>query len=294
MNQKQVMETKQEEFTKIPEIKHDQAGYSVSPALIQSRILVAQKIQRNQDDLLQRLKEFFKNDLIRAFYESSDKVIYAVPRKGKKGIEYISGLGVQAIKDIASMYKHMDFGVDVLSFNGKQSADCVAWALDLQQNICEKRQFRVFFPSRLRDVKNFSDEAYKIIYSEGARRMRSCIERLLPLWLTEAFKTKIDDLKRQAFAPPQAKQHNKPKNRPKPWIEKFKEMNDKITQEDLDLVCKSGDTQPNTPEAFVHLSKVYSAIKHNDTTLRDVFPWVITKENTEPKTDIKQVRKNLI
>ena len=259
-----------------------------SPAdinMVQSRIMVAQKIDRDQDKLIESLKKMFQNKVIADFYSHSDKVLYAVPRKGKDGkITYIQGLGIHAIKDIASLYRHLDFGVEITKFNGKQSATGVAWCLDLKQNTCEKRQFMVYFPDRLKQVKSFSDEAYKIIYSEGVRRMRSCIERILPLWLTESFKERVEQLQAHGF-----------KDKPAvDWVHAFSAYESKVKQSDIDALIKGSGFKKDSPESNANLNSILNGLKMGETTTDTVFPWIINKaDDDNNEQDIDKVKSDL-
>ena len=249
--------------------------------MVQARILVAQKLTRDKDKIIQSLKELFKDDLIRSFYESSDKVLFDLPRKHKGGVTYITGITIHAVKDLAGIYGHLDYGVEILKFYGKDKADCLAWCLDLQKNNCEKRQFTVHFPDRLKTVKSFSDESYKIIYSEGVRRMRSCIERILPTWLTETFKLKVQDLQNAYF---KGKPEEQVKTAGKDWLKYFQEFCPELTEDDLDTMVDFAGLKPQTPEALKYMHGVLGALRMNETTIEDVCPW-IAKRKKEKQDD---------
>ena len=247
--------------------------------IVQSRILVAQKLLRSQDKIIKQLREMFDNDLIRKFYSSSDKVIYSVPRKSGNQTHYITGLTINAIKDLANIYSHLDYGVEVNRIVGRDYALCTAFCLDLQNNTCEKREFKVIFPDKIKGLKNFSDESYKIIYSEGTRRMRACIERILPVWLRETFMEKVVNLQNETFA-------KKPKEALESalddYLPMFKKYSNKITKKDLQVLLKVGGVKDKTPQAAQFLHQTLGSLNMGETTLYQLFP-LLKKEESESK-----------
>ena len=254
-------------------LKSDQSSIPAVPSampspqevpMVQARILVAQKIRREQSKILESLKSMFQSPLTRQFYATSDKIFYVLPRKMGGVSSTIEGLTVHAVKDLANLFGHLDYGVDVLKIYGKESADCVAWCLDLQQNICEKRQFKVYFPDRIKSVKSFSDESYKLIYAEGSRRMRSCIERILPLWLTEAFKAKVRMVQaEEAHGQKQAKRTD--------FLAEFQSFSNSITQADLDEIVTSQSLPLDTPEARQFLQGCLTSLKSGEARIHQIF-----------------------
>ena len=243
--------------------------------IIQARILVAQKLKRNQSEMLEDLKTFFESEKIQNFYGSNQDIIYSIPRKGKGGkVTYIEGLSINAIKDLASIYKHMDYGVKILHYDGRDNATAIAWCYDLQTNISESREFKVVFPQRIKDLPNFSDESYKIVYMEGIKRMRSCIEHILPFWLKESFYEKILWLQKKRYNQKQVTKKDPIQENEillNDWLEIFKEYDQSLTQDDLLNLLEVSSIKELTAENFFRLQKINSGLKNNETTIKNIF-----------------------
>ena len=275
-------------------------GKGINPhSIIQSRILVAQKLKRDNDTIIRAVKEFFSSPEIIQFYGSNQATVFSIPRKNNKTDKtvYITGLSINAVKDLATIYKHLDYGIKVLDYEGRHSAKALAYCYDLQNNISETREFTVIFPEYIKRLKSFSDESYKILYAEGSRRMRSCIERILPFWLKESFFAKIKQIQSQNLSahisptPPPPPEYSE-KAQPAPvatekpnkhilldWEEEFKNHDKTLTKEDLLRILDLKSTDSITNSHLQKLSQINTAIRMKEVSVEDVFG--LKKANTE-------------
>ena len=151
----------------------------------------ALKKGRTQKEILKKVNELFSDEEILNCYITSFSSTYSVPRKNWQTGEttYIRGLSIGLIKDLANLYEHLAYGVDY-DFVGGSKVKVVTGCVDIYNNTSEARYFQTFLNERLHNLvmkkkSNASDEIYKFVYQEGVRRMRVCIEHILPLWMKE-------------------------------------------------------------------------------------------------------------
>ena len=248
--------------------------------VVKSRILVAQNIKRDTNQILHKLSDFFENASIKDFYAKNDGIIFLLPRKGM----VIEGLSIKAITDLASIYGHLDYGIKIIKYNERIGAHAQAWCYDLQNNTSETRGFYVEFTTKIRESKNFHEESYKFIYANGMRRMRSCIENILPFWLTESFFKKIK--KMQAYARPPIKRPNKPatqtpqtpptKSEPisisplEEWTDIFKEFDKSISQRDVARLAGIEQGQEFDESHGSKLQGILNALRLNEVSISDI------------------------
>ena len=162
---------------------------------IQSRIIVANKLGRNLKALENNVYEVFgkKSEItdFAKFYAQSEGSIYKIPRKNKGVTTYITGLSINVVKDLAQIYSHLIYGIKNVKYKGIASASGEAYCLDLVNNTSHSREFFVSFPEKVRTAKNFNEESYKYLYQIGMKRVRTCIEKIIPYWMTEGVYKKI-------------------------------------------------------------------------------------------------------
>ena len=93
------------------------------------------------------------------------------------------------IKDLANLYGHLCYGVDYILLEDRR-VKVKAYCIDLANNVSEERLFTTYLTERIYTLlqqkkSNAYDEVYKFVYQEAIKRMRVCIEHILPLWVKE-------------------------------------------------------------------------------------------------------------
>ena len=164
---------------------------SLNNNILEYRLRLAEKLGRDQQKFLKNYNEIFNNEEIVQFYIKSMKSTYKLPRTnwGTNKKMFIRGLTIQVIKDVANIYCHLNYGIDYEVSHYKK-IKAKAYCFDLLNNVLQERFFEVYLPDYvLRFIKekkqNAADEIYKCIYKDGIRRVRVCIEHVLPFWVTE-------------------------------------------------------------------------------------------------------------
>ena len=264
-------------------------SYQQDPNIIQSKILVAQKIPRDRQLIISDLKGLFEIAFVRKMY-AKNNMIFSIPRKNKKTGEVvnITGLSITAVTELARLYKHLDYGITAQPSLDKKTTIVHTWCHDLQNNTTETRNFTVYIPPYIQNSRNFSDDHYKFCYSEAMRRMRSCIERTLPQWLVDSFRMKIEQVKKLSYKKVGLQEAltdmiNK-------WIFEYPNLQYHMIREKFDL-----DNKELTEELILELDQRLTAVKTGEIRFVDLFPNVSTVPEPEAKViDERQKTKNFL
>ena len=251
--------------------------------LMKMRIVVAQRLGRDQDEILHNFNRTFSGEILNEYVDSES--LYKLERYDKrtKTKKAIRGLSLSVVKDLATLYKHIYFGIDVLEYRAKASAKVRVYCLDLFNNSSEERIFQIYFPDWVSNSRNWSDDSYKFLYAEASRRMRSCIERILPSWImTKAYKI-IFEAKKEAYTL---------SKRPKgssilvDLVKKFTEFDSRITKKII-LECLFNEDESYEPDAegYTEIEAVYSSLKEGDSTVEECFP--VLESQVVPRTERK-------
>jgi hypothetical protein len=107
----------------------------------------------------------------------------------KRGGKLITGLGIKSIRELATIYGNIDYGYRELEREGDTSwVEAYAW--DMERNVRVVRKFPV---RHWRDKQGGGEEVtaerdkYEVVAGMAQRRVRSCLEQLLPAdYLEEA------------------------------------------------------------------------------------------------------------
>jgi hypothetical protein len=138
----------------------------------QGSLVIAQRFPRNQakayDDAMNACRR----------PGLAEEAIYTVPR----GKESASGPTIRLVEELARVWGNIEYGVRELSrSNGVSEMQAFAW--DLQTNTKALRNFSV---KHWRDTKgggyalSSEQEIYELTANQGGRRLRACIEAILP------------------------------------------------------------------------------------------------------------------
>ena len=245
------------------------------------RIMAAQGIGRNAAEIKKNLKEIISDR------DVAESAIYSLPRYDKRAgkTSYIRGLSISFVKELAREYGHLDYGISVIE-QGQTYAKVIAYCYDLKANISEKREWKVILPKRVADSKNLSEEAYKFIYSEGAKRMRSCLERILPQNLQNFSTREIE--KSLMNKPEKTLPNGAEQNRFEKALEKFKELDPRITEDSLlESVNKLGPEELKEKD-YIELQGIFNSIKDKIISSSEFFKFESKNEILEDtKIEIK-------
>lgn len=198
---KELLESNNSKNTQI--LKHNPIS---NLKLFNSRFEIASKVGRTNEQVIRRFKDTFENPDIVNNYIESLKSIYRLERKNwaTGEIKVIKGLSIAVIKDIANIYSHLSYGVDYDLIGGNK-VKAKAYCLDFYTNSSEERYFDTYLPKRICTLifdgkQNAPDEVYKYVYQDGIRRMRVCIEHIVPFWLCDKAYKAISKSKSEFYA----------------------------------------------------------------------------------------------
>jgi len=139
---------------------------------VQAAMVVAKKFPRNEVESYNRI--------IRACQRKSlaEQAMYEYPRGGTK----VTGPSIRLAEAMAQNWGNLDYGLIELEQKAGES-QVMAYAWDLETNT---RQTIVFSVPHIRATKKgnvpLTDprDIYEMVANQGARRMRSCILRVIP------------------------------------------------------------------------------------------------------------------
>lgn len=139
---------------------------------VQAAMVVAKKFPRNEVESYNRI--------IRACQRKSlaEQAMYEYPRGGTK----VTGPSIRLAEAMAQNWGNLDYGLIELDQKAGES-QVMAYAWDLETNT---RQTIVFSVPHIRATKKgnvpLTDprDIYEMVANQGARRMRSCILRVIP------------------------------------------------------------------------------------------------------------------
>lgn len=202
--------------------------------------------------------------------ELAEAAEYSFPRGGTT----VNGPSIRLIEALAKYWGNIDFGVVEVE-RGAGFSVMRAYAIDLQTNTRQTRDFTV---KHIRDTKkgsvNLTDERdiYEIGANAGARRLRKCLEGLMPKALIDtailACRERVLDAQKGS-----PKSHDQRISDLLKTFEKFgvtKEMIEKLREKPTDEF---------TPEDFQKMLGVYNAIKDKQQSVGEVFPELAPKED---------------
>ena len=271
---------------------------STSAELIRTRIMVANSLGRGLPELRNRYNEVFgdkpENSGLIKFYALHPGSVYKIERRNKGEINYITGLSIQIVKDLAQIYGHLIYGIQSVSYKGNMSASAEAYCIDLVSNTSQSREFEVFFPKYVRDSKNYTEESYKYIYMVGMKRVRSCLEKIMPLWMTETAYNKIIQYKQNYF-----KSVGQKDELIKNIFKMAKSINSKVKKEDdiypmIDYAMQPDKTLKDlSVKDLIHIEEILSGIKEQGTNDENNVPEEKEKSKIQNKDAVlKKIKEN--
>ena len=116
----------------------------------------------------------------------ADDALYAFPR----GDSIVSGASIRLIEELVRCYRNIDYGFRIMEMRDDRSlVEAFAW--DVENNIKARREFWVL---HIRETKSGSypltspRDIYELCANMAQRRVRACVEEMLPVDLLEESK----------------------------------------------------------------------------------------------------------
>lgn len=212
-------------------------------------------------------------------FRFAQKAKYAFPR----GKQLISGLGIKSIRELAIIYGNIDYGYRVLDLEGDVSwVEAYAW--DMEKNVRVVRKFPV---KHWRDLKGGGEaveserDKYEVVAGTTQRRVRSCLEQLLPADYLEEAEILIDKTLKKGDGRPMA-------DRLRDVQVRFSEVG--VSTEQIEAYLQH-PIRAIVPEELPRLQQIYTSIRDGVMRVSDAFPVIITDSAVTPKTETKPDEK---
>jgi len=230
-------------------------GAAEAQAEIQAAIIVALKFPRNEDAAYQKLLGACRRP---SFARES---FYRFPRGKGDDQVMVEGPSVNLAREAARVYRHMRWGISVLS-ETKDERQIEGWAYDLENNnkVSQQDQFgkivyrrtEGWIPANERELRELTGRRGAILY-------RNCLLQLLPKdWIEDAIGLAKQTLRDDAAKDPETER--------KRIIVGFSNLNIRVEALEQFLGHKIGEC---SPAELVDLRAVYKSIADGATTWGD-------------------------
>jgi hypothetical protein len=235
-------------------------------AEVQAMFLMAKQAPRNEGEAIARALEACGQ------YQLAERAFYSFPRGG----ESVNGPSIGLATELARCWGNIDYGIMELTRNDDAGhTEMLAFARDLETNT---RSHQTFIVPHARDTRSgrkaLTDmrDIYENNANNGARRLRECIFRVLPIYLRAAAEDRCREVLQKGKGDLPIAQ------RTAQAISAFKEIG--ITLDRLE--AKQGNSGNWTGVELANLEIAYRSIKRGETTSDEAFPRV--KETAEDVT----------
>lgn len=222
-------------------------------AEVQAAVIMARKFPRNVPESLKRIKVACQRIGV------AKDAHYAY----RRGSEEVTGISIRLAEVIAQNWGNLQFGVRELERRpGLSIAEAYCW--DLETNVQQTRTFQVpHVRERRAGNKELTDprDVYELVANMGGRRMRACIEAVIPVDVQE-------EASEECEATLRAKVDLRPE-RVREMVDKFATV--QVTEDQLRTYLQR-PTAEITPAQFLRLGKVYNALKDGFAQVSDYFP----------------------
>jgi len=208
--------------------------------------------------------------------------IYSYPRGGQA----VSGASIRLLEVVARNFKNLQSGIKELT-RLEGSSICEAYCWDMESNIKKTLTFTV---KHIRDKKGggvkLTDERdiYEIIANYGTRRMRNCIQAMIPADIMEDALEKV----RKVIAA--GDKSESLKDRIQRILLAFDALG--VTQQMLETYLKHPIAQ-TIPDEFVELQGIYNALKDKSAKREDYFVFETADKTTPQDVTDKNVKEQL-
>jgi hypothetical protein len=221
-------------------------------AEVQGQIVMAKKFPRDPVVAMDRILNECRRETL------AEQAQYQFPRGGTM----VTGPSIRLAETIARNWGNLSFGVTELERKGQES-QMLAYAWDLETNVMARQEFKV---RHLRDTKEglkpLRDErdVYEITANQAARRLRSCILRVIPGDV-------VDGALEECSKTLAAKVGNVQERIPG-MLEKFKDLG--VSKLQIEKRLRHRIESLNGPE-LLSLIKIYNSIKDGMSSVEDYF-----------------------
>jgi hypothetical protein len=230
-------------------------GAAEAQAEIQAAIIVALKFPRNEDAAYQKLLAACRRPSF------AREAFYRFPRGKGDDQVMVEGPSVNLAREAARVYRHMRWGIAVLS-ETKEERQIEGWAYDLENNnkVSQQDQFSKivyrrsegWIPANERELRELTGRRGAILY-------RNCLLQLLPRdWVEYAINLAKQTLRDDAAKDPEAER--------KRIILAFSNLNVSVEALEQFLGHKVAEC---SPAELVDLRAVYKSIADGATTWSD-------------------------
>lgn len=236
-------------------------------AEVQAMFLMAKQAPRNEGQAIAKAMEACGQ------WELATRAFYSFPRGG----ENVNGPSIGLATELARCWGNIDYGIMELSRDDVAGhTEMLAFARDLETNT---RSHQTFIVPHARDTRSgrkaLTDmrDIYENNANNGARRLRECIFRVLPVHLRAAAEDRCRDVLEKGKG-------DKPiAARIADAIKAFSDIG--VTLDRLE--AKQGKSERWTGVELANLEVSYRSIKRGETTADEAFPRVaaVTVDATE-------------
>ena len=246
---------------------------------VQARVMLVKMNPRNEQRAIDNIRIAFSRPKL------AEHSMYQYSRGG----EDITGPSIRMAEAIAQRWGHMDFGFSVLRSaidpNGIPFAEVEAYALDYESGVKRFIKFDVKLVRETRregqKILTSERDIYELIANQAQRRVRSCIEAVIPCDVFEEAKEQVAlTLTRNFDVTPE---------RIKTMLEEFAAVG--VTQEQIEKRIQRNITAI-TPALMVTLKRNLNSIKEGLAKPEHFFEVNPPEENTEalPKNRTDSVK----
>ncbi len=221
-------------------------------AEVEGQVVMAKKFPRDPVKAMDRILAECQRETL------AEQAQYSFPRGGTT----VTGESIRLAETIARNWGNISYGITEVERKGAESL-MLAYAWDLETNVMARQEFRV---RHLRDTKEglkpLRDErdVYEITANQGARRLRSCILRIIPGDVIDAAREECEKTLKSKVGNVQ--------ERIPGMLEKFDGMG--VTKTMIERRLRHRIDSMNGPE-LLSLIKIYNSIKDGMATPDDYF-----------------------
>lgn len=225
-------------------------------AEVQAAVTVAQRFPRNEGQAMTAVIDACGQIAM------AERAFYSFPR----GRESVNGPSIALAVELARCWGNIDYGIMELNRDDEAGhTEMLAFAWDLQTNTKSRQTFIVPHSRDTRQGrKALTDmrDIYENNANNGARRLRECIFRVLPVYLREAAERECRKvLERGEGNVPLAERISRA-------VRSFAELGVSLDR----LEARQGASANWTPVDLANLHILHTSLRNRETTIDEAFP----------------------
>lgn len=225
-------------------------------AQVQGALIVAQQRPRSEVDAMARIRDAC------GIQELADRAFYRFPRDGQT----VTGPSIHLATELARCWGNVDYGIAELRRDmARGESEMLAWAWDLETN---SRVVNSFIVPHMRDKRGGPvplrelRDLYENNANQGARRLRECVLRVLPVYVVEEAKRICYETLKEGGGVPIAERRAK-------TIEAFKRIGVTRRQLEKRMASRIDDLDEND---LAQLRVIYTSITRGELDKAEEFP----------------------